>query len=863
MFGFPVNLQDSGVQKFTNDADNGFPKIQQREVFYSVKDGNWTDATTWQTASGRVGKFPSRFDDVYIKHNVTNDQGFDATIEINNLYISGKLDYGTNGGLFYPRRFYVYGNVQCTGTLDLTNQRTGASEVYTFRVYGYNNRIDNFIPSNGNGFFEYYSTNYIPQPVLSLPYSNVSFTGFGVKYLTGNLSTTGDLIIRTFNPSIESYDNTLDLRVWNLNVGGNLGVGKVYWDLGYGNGTLIRSGGERGNVVVGGLCSVNGYMNLSGCDIEFKNGLTYSSQNNLSNIVTSLTDTWRFTTTANQTMSVGNTLSGQMAINAQIIVGSGVTLNLTRGYVGPVWRFNNSINGVDGTSKLVNQCEIYLQTQTAAENIMRTGIADFTSFANTANFFGNYSATISNNISTFHNLTISGTGTKSLGVNTTINSNLYVPNGTIDFSTYNITINGTTKIDFNPGTIKKSGSGNIIFVGLVTIGNSGNTGGTLDFSGGNPNVEFRNGITGDYSNAVTFKTGTGTWRFTTNNQKLGRQAAGGVWNYDCPILIENIILSVQSDGGGNGATHVFKNSVNGTTAGSSLVNYSTIEFQGATTFMTTGTFDFTTNSNNVTYNTSTSFVVPYGSYWGLNLSGTGSKTLSQNTTCFGNFQTYSPVDFTTYNVDIYGTTSMGYTTMSKSGPGTLIFRGLFNTDPQSIINFSGGNPNVEFRGGLTLIYNGSVNSGTGTWSFTTNNQTLQINAIQLDYQFNCTISIVNINLTMNSNNRTFTFTNPINGTTGTSQLTIAATSTINYQSATQPMATGILDTSTNLNTFIYGNANQDIKGGPTTGAKQVYRNLTLNGGGTKTLQGYVSVQNTYTLTSPATLNNNGFTLTNP
>jgi hypothetical protein len=77
------------------------------------------------------------------------------------------------------------------------------------------------------------------------------------------------------------------------------------------------------------------------------------------------------------------------------------------------------------------------------------------------------------------------------------------------------------------------------------------------------------------------------------------------------------------------------------------------------------------------------------------------------------------------------------------------------------------------------------------------------------------------------------------------------------------MATGILNTSTNLNTFIYGNANQDIKGGPTTGAKQVYRNLTLNGGGTKTLQGFVSVLNTYTLTSPATLANNGFTLTNP
>ena len=90
-----------------------------------------------------------------------------------------------------------------------------------------------------------------------------------------------------------------------------------------------------------------------------------------------------------------------------------------------------------------------------------------------------------------------------------------------------------------------------------------------------------------------------------------------------------------------------------------------------------------------------------------------------------------------------------------------------------------------------------------------------------------------------------------------------ASSIMTYNSATKPMATGILDTSTNLNTWIYGNANQDILGGASTGAKQVYRNLTLNGGGTKTLQGYVSVLNTYTLTAPATLNNNGYTLTNP
>jgi len=82
--------------------------------------------------------------------------------------------------------------------------------------------------------------------------------------------------------------------------------------------------------------------------------------------------------------------------------------------------------------------------------------------------------------------------------------------------------------------------------------------------------------------------------------------------------------------------------------------------------------------------------------------------------------------------------------------------------------------------------------------------------------------------------------------------------TINYQNATQPMATGVLDTSTNLNTFIYGAGNQQVKGNPGVGLFQQYRNLTLNGGGNKTLQGNINVQNTYTVTAPAALVLNGF-----
>lgn len=58
--------------------------------------------------------------------------------------------------------------------------------------------------------------------------------------------------------------------------------------------------------------------------------------------------------------------------------------------------------------------------------------------------------------------------------------------------------------------------------------------------------------------------------------------------------------------------------------------------------------------------------------------------------------------------------------------------------------------------------------------------------------------------------------------------------------------------------FIYSSGTFTITD-PTPG----YKNLTLATSGAKKLLGNVSVKGTYTLTGPATLNSNGFALTNP
>jgi hypothetical protein len=98
--------------------------------------------------------------------------------------------------------------------------------------------------------------------------------------------------------------------------------------------------------------------------------------------------------------------------------------------------------------------------------------------------------------------------------------------------------------------------------------------------------------------------------------------------------------------------------------------------------------------------------------------------------------------------------------------------------------------------------------------------------------------------------------------TGILNVTVSGSAFINqavfrYQNSQQPMQTGVLQCNSVVNTFIYNLVdNQNVTPG-------TYINLTLAGSGAKKLLGNVSVVNAYTLISPATLNSNGYTLTNP
>lgn len=882
MFGFPIGNGDAGMtgvlESFTNNANSGFPNIQQREVFYSIRDGNWNDPTTWVTASGRVGKFPSSTDDVYVRNVVTFPNAI-GSFSCNNLNIRGTLNCvpGTYGSLV------VYGNVNCTGS-GLINFPVTGGNIWYFYLLSNNNLIDKDKYIVGSSVATSYS-GAIDQDVLDLNYTILHVASFsGTKYLRRDL--TVDRLILDNGGGGQSSAN-LECGAFNLTVNGTSFIrGVALSKNNTGNLLFI------GNVESRGITGPLGYrsLNLTGNpDVEFRGGIG-ATTNSLS--IYSGTGTWRFTTN-NQSFTGLNVGGGFTSpLDCPIIIANGITLTIA-GTVGGI-SFGNYVNGEGATSRLLmgSGASLNFATQVAAENSMTTGLYDFTTNANTIYYSGNYSATIPSRFPTFHSLYVGGTGTKTFGINTTLNGNL-TSNGNLDCGIYNLTVTGTSSLSNAPSgyPLTKTGAGTILFIGQL-IGSASNM---LNLSGGNPTVQLRGGMSVTNVQGSRFVSGSGSWSFITNNQSIITNTGGNdSLTFDCPVTIGSgvTLTLIGSNPALNRQTLIFNHpsSINGVDGTSTLISYSTLVLNAGDTLMTTGIFNPALNTiSSITYAYSGGTLsLPYTNYASLTIASTG-KSLGGNTTVGGTFNVGGLVNFdlSIYNLTVTGVSNInavaGSTAyiLNKTGPGTVIFIGTVNLSTGSagrILDFSVGNPTIEFRGGMNLSniggtgVNQPIKFGVGTLSFSTNNQFISATGGGCDVIFDGPVDIksdivVTLRRTATVSNTTVNFNSSLNGNNANSSFvigtTIGGTMNVNYNSPIQPMITGILDTSTNLNTWTYGNSNQDIKGGPTTLAKQVYRNLTLNGGGTKTLQGYVSVQNTYTLTAPASVNLNGYTLTNP
>ena len=463
----------------------------------------------------------------------------------------------------------------------------------------------------------------------------------------------------------------------------------------------------------------------------------------------------------------------------------------------------------------------------------------------------------------YYNLTISGTHTKYITTTTTIFNNFYSNGATgiddsniliLQLGIYNLTVTGSSTL--NNAKLMKSGSGNVLFIGVCIV--QGFTTATIDFSAGNPTVEFRGGLSvGCYQRALT--TGTSQWKFTTNNQTIDSS------NYsppifDCPVLISGAITVTIVNGYAgfpDSCYALFNNDVNGDNAGSTLKNSGAIWFAKASpVIMTTGIFDWDYANTGIGYVMNANFTLPYTNYRGLRVEGTGTKTLSANTIVRERFISKlggATTDCSTYDLSVLGYTDMVSSTLLKTTSGALVFGGLIGSQAATF-TFS-GNPTVELRGGLN-IQNGTINSGTGLWSFTTNNQSVTLftgDVMNCPFLISGAIKITNSGMNI--------IAGVFDGNNASSELDNRATGglTFSYQNTTRPMVTGILTTNAAANTFRYIKAgNQDVKGG-------TYRTIEFGGSGNKTLQGNVIINVTaggsQSTTGTAVVVLNGFTIT--
>ena len=204
------------------------------------------------------------------------------------------------------------------------------------------------------------------------------------------------------------------------------------------------------------------------------------------------------------------------------------------------------------------------------------------------------------------NLALSGTATATTAANMTIGGNLSVGTGTtFTVAGFNFTVNGTTSVT---GTLNHNNTaGTKQYTGLVTI----NAGGVWNTSV-NEDINFRGGLT---NNGSTFTSGAGVF-LTTNNQAIGGTSAISIPNLTVTgvTLTNNGTLTVGTALAGSGGL------TNGATGTLNI---------GGTSAITTLTA--TAGGNTVNYNGAAQ-TVKVTTYSNLIFSGSGAKSVASNMT---------------------------------------------------------------------------------------------------------------------------------------------------------------------------------------------------------------------------------------
>lgn len=308
-------------------------------------------------------------------------------------------------------------------------------------------------------------------------------------------------------------------------------------------------------------------------------------------------------------------------------------------------------------------------------------------------------------------------------------------------------------------------------------------------------------------------TGASSLSITTGAKSI---VAGSNLSFAGNVAITGAITATN-----NGDVSIAGN-LTGSVAGSTWLNAASSNLSIGGALLATGTLTATANPNTVNYNGTAALnqTVKGTTYHHLSVTRGASNAalITAATTLNGDLLVASgTLDARGVNVTVNGTTTLGGTlTFTTSAAGAKIFVGAVIIDPTG----SWTNPINEgftLRGGITN--NGSFSSGTGTYAFNTNSQTLGgANGLS----FGGVVSITGaITIT---NGTTVTITGNLTGSVAGSTWLNSTNSTLIVAAAV--LVTGTLDATANPNTVNYNGAaavNQTVKG-------TTYHHLTVTRG---------------------------------
>jgi hypothetical protein len=394
VYSFPDTLH-SEVQPMFYDESIAFGFPAGNTIFYSRKDGNWSDIATWETVNGSV-RLPGAGDVVYVRHRVN--------VNINNaicyhMFVSGYLIFASSTVVT------VMGNIKSIGTVDMSGGNA------TLNIWGKDNYIVGFV-SGSSGIVAYYR-NTDSQPVMNLPYCNLYLYNLSNHFLVSDLSVSS---------SVRIYGAYAGTIASNLSANGYKVTAPAF--VGYG-GTFYQQG--NGNMLFTGLFQVlTGIFDFSGNpNIEFRGGLSLG----LGTAITG-NGTWSFTETQTFNLTTANNTN----FNCQMLIGAGKTLTMSANGGNMAFTLYAVINGADSGSTLISKALIRFMTIDSL-GYMTTGVFDFLTYANTIGYSGNYDFSIPH--LSFRALEIGGTGTKSLTGNTVI-QDLLSGGGTLNIAAYTL-----------------------------------------------------------------------------------------------------------------------------------------------------------------------------------------------------------------------------------------------------------------------------------------------------------------------------------------------------------------------------------------------------------------------------------------